>query len=51
MEDTAKDAGPIRPLHPNPIPPDYEHDFDKKNICKRCGAFSYTKGYMCTGKK
>lgn len=50
-EDIIKDSGPDRELHPDTTPPDYQHSFDKKEVCKRCGASGFTKGNLCTGKK
>lgn len=49
--DDIKDAGPIRERIPDMTPKDLQHDFDKKDICKRCGALWFTKGNLCTGKK
>lgn len=45
-----KTAGPDRQPHPDTTPLDYKHNFNKKEICKRCGALGFTKGNLCTGK-
>jgi hypothetical protein len=51
VKDLAKDAGPDRELKSQNIPDNLQHDFDKNEICKKCGAESFTKGVLCTGKK
>lgn len=51
MNDINKDTGPNRPLHEDITPPDYQHNFDKKNICKKCRSEGWTKGSLCTGTK
>lgn len=50
MEDLAKDSGPGRDYLPDNTPENLQHDFNKKDICKKCGAESYTKGKLCIGK-
>lgn len=47
----AESIGPNRPMNSDTTPRNYQHKFDKKDICKRCGAEGWTKGNLCTGEK
>lgn len=49
-EDLVKGAGPNREYILAVVPANLQHDFDKYDLCKKCGALSFTKGKLCTGQ-